>query len=80
VLKGQTNGGRGAALDVVLDSRPLDPGQELAALTGGRLSWTWTVHSIGDAHARTAAVILARPAGTMARQAVHAEHHCDKGE
>jgi hypothetical protein len=82
-LAGLSNGGRSAALDVVLDPEPLTPIQELAALayTGGRLCRTWTLHSCGDAHARTAAVILARPAGSTWRQTVHREHHCiSKGE
>lgn len=68
------SGRRRAALDVALDLTPLDPLTELAAVVAG--CWTWTVHPPGDAHARTAAAILAHPAGTVARQTVHADHRC----
>jgi len=62
-----------AALPYVLDPDPMDAVGELQATVAGRR--TWTLHSSGAVHLRTAAVILTRPAGTP-RQTVHADHAC----
>lgn len=76
-LVGLSNGGRAAALDLQLDVLELDPAGELDALHDGRQ--TWTLHAVGDAFARSAAIIVARPAGQGWRQTVHADHACRQG-
>jgi hypothetical protein len=73
-LVGLSNGGRSAAVDVVLDPLELTPLGELDALHEGRR--TWTLHHTGDVFVRSAAVIATRVAGCAARQAVHADHAC----
>jgi hypothetical protein len=66
-----------AALPYRLDPQQLDTTAELNALQSGRL--TWTRHSSGAVLLRSATVILARPAGTVPRQTVHADHACPGG-
>lgn len=71
------SGTRRAAVDVALDPAPLNPPAELGRLLAG--CRTWTLHSGGQAHPRTAATIRARPAGTIPRQTVLADHRCSPG-
>lgn len=74
-VAGLTNGGRVLAIDVTVDSRPLDPLGELACLVAG--CDTWTLHTVARTlHARTAIAIRTRPAGTRHHQTVHATHIC----
>lgn len=79
-LAGQSNGGRALALDVRLDVDELDPAGELDAILSGR--HTWTVHHRMDgmdAWHRGSQEIRQRPAASRPRQAVHADHVCERG-
>lgn len=74
-VAGLSGNGKAAGLEVTVDSRPLNPAGELAALVAGCA--TWTLHTTADElHPRPAHVIAARPAGTVPRQTVHASHVC----
>jgi hypothetical protein len=75
VLVGLSNGGRAAAVDVVLDAGELNPIGELDALHDGRR--TWTVHHSGDVHSRSAIGIGRWPAAQGWRRTVHADHRCE---
>jgi hypothetical protein len=77
-LTGDTDSYR-AAVPYRISPQPLTAAQELTAIAGGRLR-TWTVHAGGHVHPRSAAVILARPAGRTMRQTVHADHVCGQGD
>jgi hypothetical protein len=77
-LVGLSNGGRSAAVDVMLDPEPLTPIGELDALHGGRR--TWTMHHTGDVFARSASIITRKVAGCVGRQSVHADHQCPARE
>lgn len=74
ILVALTNGGKAAAVDVVLDPDPLTPLGELDAQHAGRR--TWTLHHTGDVHARGARQITTWPAGSGQRRTVHADHQC----
>lgn len=75
VWTGETGGGKRLALPVTLDPAALDPATELSAVLAGRR--TYTRHTgTGEVHARSAAVIAARPAGGRPRETVHAAHTC----
>lgn len=61
--------------DVRLDPEPLGPLGELRCVLAGRR--TYTVHTgTGAVFHRPARTIRSRPAGTIPRQHVHAEHQC----
>lgn len=69
------SGGRLLGQDVRVDAGPLDPRQELASLVAGCA--TWTLHTVAaELRPRLPHVIRARPAGTIPRQTVHADHVC----
>lgn len=65
-----------SGFDVRVDDEVLDALDELRVILAGRRTYTLHVGS-GAVFTRSAHRIRARPAGTVPRQDVHAEHRCE---
>lgn len=75
VLEALTGSGQALGLDVVVDTAPLTPAGELAAVLAGVTTYTHHVVA-AELHHRSPWTIRTRPAGSRARQTVHALHVC----
>lgn len=73
VISGRSDGA--THWDAIVDSTPLDPLQELSAVVAGCRTWTHYT-APGLLYLRGRRIIRERPAGTRARQTVHADHRC----